>query len=411
MPQQVSKIRVFVASPGDVDQERDRLERVVGELNRTLGQAEGVVLELVRWETHAWPGFGRDAQDVINQQIDPFDIFIGIMWKRLGTPTARAASGTVEEFERAYLLWQSHRVPQLMFYFSRAPFFPTADELEQLQGVMRFKEMLGAKGALWWEYGDVDDFEATAREHLYREVRRSVVVARSQQLTTSLDEEGLALELLTNQQRSLDDVPDSDEIRRLLSSVLRRVQELDDANARRTQQVPPTVLLDAARGLLAAQKWEQAADYFDRYVEADTTNWDAIFARAVARANSRQGPDGDLMALRAYNDAIALRPSDLAENLLARLYSYRGAMLKRLGRPVEAEADLLLARTMATDDYERADIAYNLACVYAMMGDRRADVLPLVESLRGTQFIGAVRANKDRYFASLADDPDFLGLL
>jgi hypothetical protein len=55
------KIRIFVASPGDVQDERDQLGQVVQELNTTLSALvpeRGLVLELVKWETHARPGTG-----------------------------------------------------------------------------------------------------------------------------------------------------------------------------------------------------------------------------------------------------------------------------------------------------------------------------------------------------------------
>jgi len=51
-------IRIFVASPGDVQNERDQLGQVVQELNSTLSALvpeRGLMLELVRWETHAHP--------------------------------------------------------------------------------------------------------------------------------------------------------------------------------------------------------------------------------------------------------------------------------------------------------------------------------------------------------------------
>lgn len=172
MPEQVTKFRIFVASPGDVSDERSRSARVVEELSRTFGDDEGFVLELIRWETHAWPGFGDDAQDVINQEIRAYDVFVGILWRRLGTPTQRAASGTAEEFARAYERWEKHRMPLLMFYFSRAPFSPTADDLGQLQAVMAFKDMVAAKGGLYWEYDGADEFEALLRQHLYRQIRK-----------------------------------------------------------------------------------------------------------------------------------------------------------------------------------------------------------------------------------------------
>ena len=82
------RIRVFVASPGDVQRERDSLLGVINELNRaldSLAPRAGLRLELARWETDAYPEMGR-PQAVINRQIAPYDIFIGILWKRFGTP-------------------------------------------------------------------------------------------------------------------------------------------------------------------------------------------------------------------------------------------------------------------------------------------------------------------------------------
>ena len=96
-------MRVFIASPGDVAEERDIASHVVGELNRVFAGSLGVELEAVRWETHASPDVGVDAQDVVTRQIGDFDVLVGIMWRRFGTPTRRSRSGTGEEFERAYL--------------------------------------------------------------------------------------------------------------------------------------------------------------------------------------------------------------------------------------------------------------------------------------------------------------------
>ena len=55
-------------------------EEVISEFNLTWGDAHNARLELRKWETNTRPGFGRDAQDVINQQIgEDYDIFLGIM--------------------------------------------------------------------------------------------------------------------------------------------------------------------------------------------------------------------------------------------------------------------------------------------------------------------------------------------
>jgi tetratricopeptide (TPR) repeat protein len=240
---------------------------------------------------------------------------------------------------------------------------------------------------------------------------RHTASEEARNVNESLAESGLD-DLLTVARgtRSLDDAAQPDRTRRALSSLIETLERLDATRVERDDNVPASVLLGAAHGLMADREWAKAARYFDRYVEIEPDNWDEQFSRAVAHANRRGGKESDLASLRAYNDAIALRPPLTKTNLLARLLSYRGAMLKRLGRLAEAEADLRVAERMATETYETNDVRYNLACVLAMMG-KRDESLRLVRSLEGTPFIRAIRANKDRYFSSLSHDPEFLSLL
>ena len=75
MVRQEHVLSVFVASPSDVEAERGKLEDVIRELNLTWSRELSIRLDLVRWETHAYPGFGSDAQAVINEQIpDDYDL-------------------------------------------------------------------------------------------------------------------------------------------------------------------------------------------------------------------------------------------------------------------------------------------------------------------------------------------------
>jgi hypothetical protein len=121
------------------------MERVVSSLNRTIGESERLLVDLVQWETHACSGFGADAQDVINRQIEPGDIFMGVLWRRIGTPTQRAISGTVEEFERAHELWLRTGRPTLMVYFKTPPFYPSQEDLTQFRSVLDFNAQLKKK--------------------------------------------------------------------------------------------------------------------------------------------------------------------------------------------------------------------------------------------------------------------------
>ena len=160
-------IKVFVASPTDVQAERRRLLSIVDELNRTVAEDRGFVLELVRWETHSLPGMGR-PQAVVDASIGPFDVFVGVMWKRFGTPTGKAESGTEEEFQSAYRQWELTRRPQILFYFSDASYsLRSAGEAEQLQRVLEFRSKIQALG-LVRAYKGPSEFERLVREHLSR---------------------------------------------------------------------------------------------------------------------------------------------------------------------------------------------------------------------------------------------------
>jgi hypothetical protein len=171
MPSVATKVRVFLASPGDVAAEREHLAKVVQELNTILSALtpqQGLIVELVRWETHVHPGLGRDAQTVVNEQIGQYDIFVGIMWRRFGTPTTVAASGTEEEFRIAHRSWEDeHRLFQILFYFCQAPAPPpsTSDEIEQLSRVFEFRQELTRHG-LVWDYPDHSAFADIVRPHL-----------------------------------------------------------------------------------------------------------------------------------------------------------------------------------------------------------------------------------------------------
>jgi len=167
-------LKVFLASPGDVADERRILQDVISEFNVTWGDRQQVRLELVKCETHSRPGFGQDAQDVINRQIgDNYDIFLGIMWGLFGSPTNRADSGTEEEFNRAYSrLKESPAGVQIMFYFKDAGIPPSKMDTDQLGKVQAFKKKIAEEfGGLYYQFETTDDFQTKARIHLSKVVQ------------------------------------------------------------------------------------------------------------------------------------------------------------------------------------------------------------------------------------------------
>jgi hypothetical protein len=173
LPRQPKLLRIFVASPSDVAEERNRLESIVDEINKTISSSSGTQLELVKRETDVVPGIGANPQDVVNQQIgDDIDIFIGILWKKFGTPTTVALSGTEEEFDRAYAKHTMNPGSiHIMFYFNESPINPYEIDSEQFELVKEFRNNLGGKGILWDTYRDMKEFEKKLRIHLHKKIK------------------------------------------------------------------------------------------------------------------------------------------------------------------------------------------------------------------------------------------------
>lgn len=173
-------LSIFLASPGDVTEERNRLEDAVTEWNRTWARDMGVRLELLRWENDAFPDAGIDAQEVINRQIpQDYDLFIGIMWSRFGTPTARAGSGTEEEFQIAIARSRAKANLAIMFYFKDAPIAPSKIDPTQLAKVRAFRSSLGAAGVLYWDFADSEQFEKLVTLHISKHVQSRRAVKQS----------------------------------------------------------------------------------------------------------------------------------------------------------------------------------------------------------------------------------------
>ena len=81
----VKIFRCFIASPGDTADERELCDKVIEDINTSMGSFFGFRLEAIKWENNVHPAVGTDGQAVINEQIGlDYDIFIGIMYKKFG---------------------------------------------------------------------------------------------------------------------------------------------------------------------------------------------------------------------------------------------------------------------------------------------------------------------------------------
>lgn len=163
-------IQIFVASPSDVREERALLESRINKLNLLWSRQFSLRFELVRWETHTYPDIGTDPQAVINSQIpQDYDVFIGILWSRFGSPTPRYGSGTEEEFRNAFNRYrQNQSAPKIMLYFNQLPVAVGLIDGEQIIKVQAFKREIASLGIYYSDYNGVDSFDDMIEVHLSR---------------------------------------------------------------------------------------------------------------------------------------------------------------------------------------------------------------------------------------------------
>ena len=148
-------ITVFISSPNDVSDDRQVVLDELHAWNQRNGRARGCYLSPLTWEDLVAPDFGNSTQDVINVAVgDEYDVFLGLMWGRFGTPTDKAESGTQEEFERALARKTSGEALRISFLFKKAdlPFDKT--DPEQLMKVKEFKQSIAKEGGFYAEYSD-----------------------------------------------------------------------------------------------------------------------------------------------------------------------------------------------------------------------------------------------------------------
>lgn len=128
--------RVLIASPSDVIDEREITVKTIQEWNDLHSADKQIVLLPLRWETHTSPEFGKRPQEIINRQVvDHCDLVIGIFWTRIGSPTGKKDSGTLEEIDRVATAGKP-----AMLYFSKVKKEPDDIDLEQLIKLREFKK-------------------------------------------------------------------------------------------------------------------------------------------------------------------------------------------------------------------------------------------------------------------------------
>ena len=158
--------RVLIASPGDVQTERLSVPAAINDWNIQHSSKEGVVFIPIKSETHSTPAFGGHPQEILIEQFAEVDVVIAIFKSRLGLPTGRADSGTIQEIE-TYLA----KGKEVMLFFSTDDVPQAQIDTSQYRKLKTFKDKVmkqGIKGVrgLIQQYKKPDELVAMLPRHL-----------------------------------------------------------------------------------------------------------------------------------------------------------------------------------------------------------------------------------------------------
>ena len=185
-------LTVFLASPGDLQEERNIARSSVDRLNKILSRSVGWQIDLLGWED-TLPGYAR-PQTLINIYADSYDLFIGVLWCRWGQNTGKYSSGFEEEFIRARERRKKTGKPEIWLFFKKIDEKSVEDPGPQLAKVLKFKEeQIGLKELYYKEFSDSESWFKLIYDSLLTYVLKLLKLPASE-LQIEIQEQSLVLD-------------------------------------------------------------------------------------------------------------------------------------------------------------------------------------------------------------------------
>src|ERR1041385_5716920 len=170
MASDLTSYRIFIASPGGLEGERQAFRDVINAYNESEAIHRRAYYIPVGWEI-TLRGVGR-AQEKINAEVRGCDFFVLLLWDRWGTPTGSSkhyTSGTEEEYDVALESYHDPQKPmrEIIVFFKAVRPRQLSDPGEQLKKVLDFKKKLESGKQLFFDtFDETSVFAEKLRKYL-----------------------------------------------------------------------------------------------------------------------------------------------------------------------------------------------------------------------------------------------------
>lgn len=170
MADNISLVRIFIASPTGLEAERRLVRDIAEEINETHVEHWRCEIKIVGWEDTII-GYRR-PQDRINQDLDKCDYFFGILYNRWGSPPSLPgegySSGFEEEYNRAISRKQNGYIKDVALFF-RVVDIPTGLEPgADIKRVREFRQQcIDEKRVFFFDYNEIEQFRSAVRKKIF----------------------------------------------------------------------------------------------------------------------------------------------------------------------------------------------------------------------------------------------------
>ncbi len=174
---------VFLASPGDMNEERQIVRDFFESYNRNIANRQNLEFKVIDWEHYANCGVGRTQALITEQTLDEFRnslvLVVGLLGQRFGTPTGNYKSGAEEELATAMRFRKEQgKWPEIKWFFRKTwgKQGPPDDPDQLMEASLQWKKVLDFKDRLQKsepplytvDFPTTDDYPAIFRQDLER---------------------------------------------------------------------------------------------------------------------------------------------------------------------------------------------------------------------------------------------------
>lgn len=151
---------ILLASPSDVRPLLKSVEEAIATWNAINADTWSLVFRPIRWERDVVPAWGGEPQECINRElVDAADGLIALFWHRVGAPTEKHISGTVEEIERF-----AARGKRPAVYINKEP-LPSDVDVSQLAALREYESSARPRGLIF-SFADPEELHRLCTHYL-----------------------------------------------------------------------------------------------------------------------------------------------------------------------------------------------------------------------------------------------------